>query len=91
MTIRSLAQELGVKPMSLYYYVANKEEILDALAAWIPGDRGTPSPAPPPGIGGPGAVRGSRAPAAERARDAEGARKGHRAASGGDPRRNRLS
>ena len=31
LTIRSLAQHLGVKPMSLYYYVANKSEILDAI------------------------------------------------------------
>lgn len=31
LTIRSLAQRLGVKPMSVYYYVANKEEILDGL------------------------------------------------------------
>lgn len=31
LTIRSLAQHLGVKPMSLYYYVANKNEILDAI------------------------------------------------------------
>jgi AcrR family transcriptional regulator len=31
LTIRSLAQYLGVKPMSLYYYVANKGEILDAI------------------------------------------------------------
>lgn len=31
LTMRSLAQALGVKPMSLYYYVANKGEILDAL------------------------------------------------------------
>src|SRR3954468_23372828 len=31
LTIRSLAQELGVKPMSVYYHVASKEEILDAL------------------------------------------------------------
>jgi AcrR family transcriptional regulator len=31
LTIRSLARELGVKPMSVYYHVANKEEILDAL------------------------------------------------------------
>jgi AcrR family transcriptional regulator len=31
LTIRSLAQHLGVKPMSLYYYVANKGEILDAI------------------------------------------------------------
>jgi AcrR family transcriptional regulator len=31
LTIRSLAHELGVKPMSVYHYVANKEEILDAI------------------------------------------------------------
>ena len=31
LTIRSLAQALGTKPMSLYYYVANKEEILDGI------------------------------------------------------------
>jgi AcrR family transcriptional regulator len=31
LTIRSLAQRLGAKPMSLYHYVANKEEILDGL------------------------------------------------------------
>jgi AcrR family transcriptional regulator len=31
LTIRSLAQNLGVKPMSVYYHVANKEEILDGI------------------------------------------------------------
>jgi AcrR family transcriptional regulator len=31
LTMRSLAQELGVKPMALYYHVANKEEILDGV------------------------------------------------------------
>lgn len=31
LTIRSLAQKLGVKPMSVYHYVANKDEILDGL------------------------------------------------------------
>lgn len=31
LTMRSLAQELGVKPMTVYYYVANKEEILDEI------------------------------------------------------------
>src|SRR5919112_3181216 len=31
LTIRSLADELGVKPMSVYYYVKNKEEILDGI------------------------------------------------------------
>ena len=29
--MRSLAHELGVKPMSLYHHVANKEEILDGI------------------------------------------------------------
>ncbi|SDD78649.1 transcriptional regulator, TetR family [Sanguibacter gelidistatuariae] len=31
LTIRSLAHALGVKPMSLYHYVANKDEILDGI------------------------------------------------------------
>jgi AcrR family transcriptional regulator len=31
LTMRSLASELGVKPMSLYHYVAGKDEILDGL------------------------------------------------------------
>jgi AcrR family transcriptional regulator len=31
LTIRSLATELGTKPMSVYYHVANKDEILDGL------------------------------------------------------------
>lgn len=31
LTIRTLASELGVKPMAVYHYVANKEEILDGL------------------------------------------------------------
>ncbi len=31
LTIRSLAGELGVKPMTVYYYVANKDEILDGI------------------------------------------------------------
>jgi AcrR family transcriptional regulator len=31
LTMRSLAQELGVKPMTLYHHVANKEEILDGI------------------------------------------------------------
>ena len=31
LTMRSLAHELGVKPMSLYHHVANKEEILDGI------------------------------------------------------------
>ena len=31
LTIRSFAESLGVKPMSVYYYVANKGEILDGI------------------------------------------------------------
>ncbi len=31
LTIRSLATQLDVRPMSVYHYVANKDEILDAL------------------------------------------------------------
>ncbi len=31
LTIRSLAHDLGVKPMSVYHHVANKEEILDGI------------------------------------------------------------
>ena len=31
LTIRSLAAELGVKPMAVYHHVANKEEILDGI------------------------------------------------------------
>jgi len=31
LTIRSLAHELGVKPMSVYHYVANKDEIVDGI------------------------------------------------------------
>jgi len=31
LTIRSLAQQLGVKPMAIYYHVANKDEILDGI------------------------------------------------------------
>jgi len=31
LTIRSLAQRVGARPMSLYHYVANKDEILDGL------------------------------------------------------------
>ena len=31
LTIRSLAEVLGVKPMSVYHYVANKDEIIDGI------------------------------------------------------------
>jgi hypothetical protein len=31
LTIRSIAQELGVKPMSVYHHVANKDAIIDGI------------------------------------------------------------
>src|SRR4029078_6735310 len=31
LTIRALADKLGVKPMSVYHHVANKDEILDGI------------------------------------------------------------
>jgi AcrR family transcriptional regulator len=31
LTMRSLAEELGVKPMALYHHVSNKDEILDGI------------------------------------------------------------
>ena len=40
---RSLAQELGVKPMSVYYHVANKDEILDGLVDIVFGEIELPS------------------------------------------------
>jgi len=44
LTIRSLAQQLGVKPMSLYYYVANKEEILDGIVDLVFSEIDLPRP-----------------------------------------------
>ncbi|MHA7278526.1 TetR/AcrR family transcriptional regulator [Arthrobacter sp. MDT2-2] len=38
LTIRTLAQELGCRPMSLYYYVANKEQILDGIVDLVFGE-----------------------------------------------------
>ena len=38
LTIRTLAQELGVKPMSVYHYVANKDEILDGIVDLVFGE-----------------------------------------------------
>lgn len=34
-SMRKVAEELGVQAMSLYHHVASKEEILDGLADWI--------------------------------------------------------
>jgi AcrR family transcriptional regulator len=44
LTIRSLATKLGVKPMSVYYHVANKEEILSALVDIVFGEIQLPVP-----------------------------------------------
>ena len=44
LTIRSLAQRLGAKPMSLYHYVANKDEILDGLVDLVFAEIELPAP-----------------------------------------------
>jgi AcrR family transcriptional regulator len=44
LTIRSLAQSLGVKPMSVYYYVANKDEILDGIIDLVFSEIELPTP-----------------------------------------------
>ena len=44
LTIRSLAQQLGVKPMSVYHYVANKDEILDGIVDLVFGEIELPVP-----------------------------------------------
>lgn len=38
LTMRSLAHELGVKPMAVYHYVAGKEEILDGIVDVVFGE-----------------------------------------------------
>ncbi|HET7397592.1 MAG TPA: TetR/AcrR family transcriptional regulator C-terminal domain-containing protein [Intrasporangium sp.] len=43
LTIRSLARELGAKPMSVYHYVANKDEILDGIVDLVYGEIELPS------------------------------------------------
>src|ERR1700704_6349583 len=44
LTIRSLAEQLGVKPMSVYHHVANKEEILDGIVDVVFSEIELPSP-----------------------------------------------
>jgi AcrR family transcriptional regulator len=44
-TIRSLADKLGVKRMSVYNYVANKDELLDAIVDLVFGEIELPHPA----------------------------------------------
>jgi AcrR family transcriptional regulator len=43
LTIRSLAAELGVKPMSVYHHVANKDEILDGIVDIVFGEMELPA------------------------------------------------
>jgi len=45
LTIRSLAIELGVKPMAVYHYIANKDDLLDGLVDLVFGEIDLPSPA----------------------------------------------
>ena len=45
LTIRSLAKELGVKPMAVYHHVTNKDEILDGLVDLVFAEIELPSPA----------------------------------------------
>ncbi|GAA3269670.1 TetR/AcrR family transcriptional regulator [Paenarthrobacter aurescens] len=44
LTIRTLAQSMGTKPMSLYYYVANKDEILDGIVDMVFSEIDPPAP-----------------------------------------------
>ena len=44
LTIRSLAEHLGVKPMAVYHYVATKDEILDGLVDRVFGEIDLPAP-----------------------------------------------
>lgn len=44
LTIRSLAAELGVKPMSVYHHVANKDEIIDGIVDLVFTEIELPSP-----------------------------------------------
>lgn len=42
LTMRSLAAQLNVKPMSLYYYIRNKDRLLDALVDEVFAEIGLP-------------------------------------------------
>lgn len=46
LSMRNLAQELGVVPMALYKHVANKEELLDGMVDVVVGEIGPRSSAP---------------------------------------------
>lgn len=43
LTMRSLADELGVAPMALYRHVANKDDLIDAMVDIVFGEIGLPS------------------------------------------------
>src|ERR1700684_1464919 len=43
LSMRQLAQELGVVPMALYKHVANKDELLDAMVDIVFGEIESPS------------------------------------------------
>jgi len=43
LTMRSLADELGVKPMAVYHHVSNKDEILDGIVDLVFGEIDVPS------------------------------------------------
>src|SRR4051794_26540291 len=53
LSMRSLAEQLGVVPMALYKHVANKEELLDGMVEVVVGEIDPP----PPGVGWKDAVR----------------------------------
>jgi len=44
LTMRRLAQELGVEAMTLYYYVSNKDDILNGMVDIVVGEIELPSP-----------------------------------------------
>jgi AcrR family transcriptional regulator len=44
LTIRTLAEALGVKPMSVYHHVSNKEEIIDGIVDLVFGEFELPEP-----------------------------------------------
>ena len=44
LTIRALAEHLGVQPMALYYHVANKQEILDGILDLVFAEIELPTP-----------------------------------------------
>ena len=45
-TMRALAEQLGVEAMTLYYYVARKDEILEGIADMVAGEIDLPPPGP---------------------------------------------